>query len=335
MDNFDVERYANAAARRAFEEGLLSHFKDNADCVEMNGKNVKSFLDEPLPLSIIDKKLCYKDSNGNLHALDTSEGVTKGSIWLSSKLVPPSFDIFQNGNIRKALEAQNLFVAINIVKLLNDVNYTNEFENVLKGYDFKTCTNPINGSTFVELVADWLQDNSIIINIIISSSKYIIVREKKDDQDVIIGMLPEKEAIGILELRDALKGVTFEYTKPGGKLSSKEVKKLSKIELLQTISKCEGEKEDIIQQSEYSTLWRILRLNSEYLSISQRKALKVCAYNEVTKAAEGVIDDADEISNLITKCKKRLISAAVTCLKMEQVELYLEDKLGYILPQKT
>lgn len=79
MDNFDVERYANAAARRAFEEGLLSHFKDNADCVEMNGKNVKSFLDEPLPLSIIDKKLCYKDSNGNLHALDTSEGVTKGS----------------------------------------------------------------------------------------------------------------------------------------------------------------------------------------------------------------------------------------------------------------
>lgn len=313
MDNFDVERYANAAARRAFEEGLLSHFKDNADCVEMNGKNVKSFLDEPLPLSIIEKKLCYKDSNGNLHALDTSEGVTKGSIWLSSKLVPPSFDIFQNGNIRKALEAQNL----------------------LKGYDFKTCTNPINGSTFVELVADWLQDNSIIINIIISSSKYIIVREKKDDQDVIIGMLPEKEAIGISELRDALKGVTFEYTKPGGKLSSKEVKKLSKIELLQTISKCEGEKEDIIQQSEYSTLWRILRLNSEYLSISQRKALKVCAYNEVTKAAEGVIDDADEISNLITKCKKRLISAAVTCLKMEQVELYLEDKLGYILPQKT
>ena len=117
--------------------------------------------------------------------------------------------------------------------------------------------------------------------------------------------------------------------------ADKILQKLSKIELLQTISKCEGEKEDIIQQSEYSTLWRILRLNSEYLSISQRKALKVCAYNEVTKAAEGVIDDADEISNLITKCKKRLISAAVTCLKMEQVELYLEDKLGYILPQKT
>lgn len=187
----------------------------------------------------------------------------------------------------------------------------------------------------MELVTSWSQDNSIIINIVISSSKYVIVREKKDDQDAIFGMLPSKEAIGISELRDTLKGITFEYTKPGGKLSSKEIKKLSKIELLQTISDCEREKEVVIQQSEYATLWRILRLNSEYLSISQRKALKVCAYNEVTEMAKDIINDADEISNLITKCRKRLISAAVRCLKMEQVEMYLEDKLGYILPQKT
>lgn len=52
MDSYNVERFAKAAERRAFKEGLLSHFKDDADCIEMNKNNVKTFLDEPVIFSI-------------------------------------------------------------------------------------------------------------------------------------------------------------------------------------------------------------------------------------------------------------------------------------------
>ena len=39
-----------------------------------------------MPLSIIDDELCYTDVQGDIHALDTTEGVTAGSLWLSDKL---------------------------------------------------------------------------------------------------------------------------------------------------------------------------------------------------------------------------------------------------------
>lgn len=92
MDKYDIEKFSKAVERRAFEKNLLSHFTEDAGGVEFNKVNTKTFLDKPLPLNIVDNRLFYKDSNGDMHALDTSEGVTRGSVWLSDKLFSPPFD---------------------------------------------------------------------------------------------------------------------------------------------------------------------------------------------------------------------------------------------------
>jgi hypothetical protein len=49
--------------------------------------------------------------------LNAELGVPECSDWLSSKLPRPSFDIFQDDNVRKSNEAQNYFIAciVNII----------------------------------------------------------------------------------------------------------------------------------------------------------------------------------------------------------------------------
>ena len=173
--------------------------------------------------------------------MNTDKGVKACSKWLSTKLEPPSFDVFQNDNVRKANEAQQCYVATNIMKILKDENYSEEYYAVLKSYDFDTFSNNSNVS-WSDLVTSWSQDNSMIINIIISASKYNIMTLKKDEQDFVRSGLPEKEATGISELEAKVKAQQYEYTKSGGKLDSKSISKLTKIELFQEIAKCEEKK---------------------------------------------------------------------------------------------
>lgn len=224
---------------------------------------------------------------------------------------------------------------MNVTKILNNGNYSHEFNRVYNGYDFNSFVNNLNKGTFTQLISDWSQDNSIIVNIIISSSKYVTVRGKKRRARYNIVGLPSKQPIGISELKESLKSVMFEYTIPVDPLSASEVKKLTKTELLQAIAKCDMAKEEVIRKSNFSTLWRILKLNSEYLDLSTRKALKVCALKTITEAVKDFDLNVEEVNTLVTKCRKRLISATVRCIRTEQVKLYLDNKLDYVLPQKS
>ena len=314
---------------------MLTHLSDTKTNIQCDANSSIEFLQKALPLSIIDDELCYTDVQGDIHALDTTEAVTAGSLWLCDKLVLPPYDIYHGGNIRKSLEAQNLYVAMNLTKILNDENYSHEFNRVYNGYDFNSFVNNLNKGTFTQLISDWSQDNSIIVNIIISLSKYVIVRGKKRRARYNIGGLTSKEPIGISELKESLKSVMFEYTQPVDLLSASEVKKLTKIELLQAIAKCDMAKEEVIRKSNFSTLWHILKFNSEYLRLSTRKAFKVYALKTITEAVKDLDLDVEEVNTLVTKCCKRLISATVRSMRTEQVKLYLDNKLDYVLSQKS
>jgi len=100
--------------------------------------------------------------------LETSKGLTLGSEWLSSKLPFLSFNRVQGKNIRKDSKAQNLDITANVKVILDDKNYSVEFNFVFDRYDFNTFAN-LNGNTFLNLIPEWLQENSMIINIIISA----------------------------------------------------------------------------------------------------------------------------------------------------------------------
>ena len=81
--------------------------------------------------------------------------------------------------------------------ILNDDNYSSEYNKIANGYGYSSFLN-INGKNRVELVTEWSKENSTIINIIILVSKYNIVKFIKDRQDFAMSELLsiEKSIIG-------------------------------------------------------------------------------------------------------------------------------------------
>ena len=150
---------------------------------------------------------------------------------MSTKLSRPTFDVFQDNNMRRSDEAKSIYIASNVKHILDNPDYFLEFDSIL-----------LNGLSFSSLVSKWSQANLIIINIIISASKYVLVEHKKDEQSFIQNSLPDIEATTIANINADLRSIKFEYTNKGAILSNESVKTLSKIDLLQAISKCELEK---------------------------------------------------------------------------------------------
>lgn len=334
MDNYDEEKIFLNSQKNAQNDKLFVYLNTKKDSKACNLKSVNEFLKYSYSLSIVENYLQYTDNAGEVHVLYTTKGITKGGEWLSSKLPSPPFDVFQGDNLRKSQEAQNVFIASNIKSILNDELYTEEFNEVLNDYDFTSMRN-INGLSFTGLVLEWSKENSILLNIIISASKYVLVEHKKDEQSFIGSLLPREEATGISEIKARIDTITYEYTKPGGDLSNKEIKKLSKIDLLTTIARCNREKDLVIDESEFGTLFKITKLTSEYLSLSNRKKIRRSAGKSVNEQCKSLELDNDALDKLVSKCTKRLMKAAVHSLHKVEILKYLEDKMNYELPPKV
>ena len=98
----------------------------------------------------------------------------------------------------------------------------------------------------------------------------------------------------------------------------KALKNLSKIDLLQAISKCKLEKERVIERSPHFTPWKITKLNSEYLKLSSRKSLKISVTKTINEECGNSGIDDDTLNSLFIFCKKGLIKAAVHSIQKEQ-----------------
>jgi hypothetical protein len=334
MDYYDEEKFFLSSQKTAHNDKLFLYLNCKEEGAACDTTTVNEFLKHSYKLSIVENRLQYKDEAGEVHVLNATKGITEGGEWLSSKLPLPPFDVFQDDNLRKSEEAQSLYTAINIKSIVDDENYTAEFDGVYKDYDFSKMKNA-NGLSFTSLVIDWSKENSFLIKIMISASKYVLVEHKKDEQSFINSLLPKDEATGITDLKAKLKSISYKYTKSGGDLSNERVKTLSKIELLTSIAECNREKDLAIGKSDYGLLFKITKLNAEYLSISNRKGLKLSAVKSITKQCKSLKLDDDKLQTLIGKCRKRLLKAAVHSLHKVEILKYLSDKLAYELPPKA
>ena len=226
-----------------------------------------------------------------------------------------------------------MYTAIVVKVILDDKLYSNEFNEVFKGYNFANMAHP-KGQSFASLVTEWSKENSVIINIIISACKFKIVKHKKDEQFFIPTMLPKREEIGLSDLIAEIKGVTYSYTNHDGALSNTKVKEYSKIKLLQTISEYEGENNNIIENSRFATLYHITRLNSSYLSISLKKKLRLSAQKSIINDCKSLNLDEDTVKKLISKARKRNTKTAVRYLIKDELIKYLKDRVAYKMPPK-
>ena len=86
-----------------------------------------------------DDGLSFKDENGDVRMCPNSgTSISHDGEWLSERLPDISFDINQDGNLRKSEEAQSAYCLAMVNMVLSNEQFTSEFENGINSYDFIT-----------------------------------------------------------------------------------------------------------------------------------------------------------------------------------------------------
>ena len=70
-----------------------------------------------------------------------------------------------------------------------------------------------------------------------------------------------------------IKGIYAKYSTGEGKLSPKNVRGLKKVEILSLLDEQKKEIDDVLKNNDFSTLYKIVNLSSEYLSPLKKKEI--------------------------------------------------------------
>lgn len=308
---------------------------------------ILEMLLEPKPFKLTDRGLVYINSdNDEVECVSYGTNITADGRWLSDKIDPITFDIDQNGNLRKASEAQAAYCLGVIYSVLGDPSIKDEIEEVVENYDFNNMS-PFNDSySFSQLLSVYQSEQTTTINICVSAAKYNIANIKKDSEKYLKDNLPEARISALRELNILISNINRSYSL--NKLSPDNVKSMNKLERLMELDKRDKEIRFIldggideegnrVQPHSESVLWKIQNLSSEYISPIKKRRLSLLAETEVTKLFEenpNLMFESGEKKQLIDKWKKRYVKFARQSVRREQLNKYLENESFYSLPVK-
>lgn len=282
-----------------------------------------------------DKLFIIDDNNERIYCPEIEYGVSVSRDWISDSLLPVPFDISQGGNLRKANEAECIYKCCLIAGILKG-SMLDDFYDVCNNYDFSQFKSFKSTSmNFSELLAKWQGMQSIIIRIIISGANHKISSEKNLEVGFLIGSLNKDETIGVISIRDRVKSVIRRYML--NELSPNKVSTLSKIARLTLIQAKDDEVLRIINSSnEYSGLYKICSLNSDYIPPSIKNTLINCASDFARKESSKIYsEDEKGFKKFISVCRRRAFKEAVMSLKEKELSNWRQvGNTNYKLPSK-
>jgi hypothetical protein len=196
---------------------------------------------------------------------------------------------------------------------------------------------PNNSSlgTFRELLNSWQDLQSVVINIIVSATKFKISFFKKDIEKFLRDGISEEEVAELRDLNAKLRGINFKYSE--GPLSRVEVKKLTKIERLHVIDERDVEINKCITESNVGTLYKLLHLSSEYIKVVDKRKIEIWVKKEVDTLLEknsGYSDIIGERLQIISKLQRRALRFQKNSIRRLNVEKYVEDRENFKFPSK-
>lgn len=340
MNIKNVNEFEKAMIRALSDSKLVTHVNLQDVTQKFDEAIIYKMMDESCPLIFEDNTIVFKNNGEELRCPNYGANIQLDAEWLSEKLSDVSYDIDQGGNVRKADEAEAALCCVNIAKVLNDKSIRSDIANICAKYDFTKCSindidESIEYSSFCDLLDSLRSLQSRQINVIISATKISIINFKKDTSKYLRDGIPKDLVIDLRSLETNIKTEFRTYST--GALSPERVRKLTKLEILELIDKRDRAIELLIDNSKAGVLFRILSLTSEYLGPLDKRKLNTEARNNVNKlfqANSSLYEVLGDESQVTETWKKRYYKIATNSFIKEQVELYLESPVAYILPVK-
>lgn len=315
---------------------LIKYFDVTQTLPPVDSQQVIKLAENPTKIFIHNNNLCYKDENGDIICCPYIEtNVSDAGYWLSDKIPPPSFDILQSGNLRKADESESCYICCVIASVLNDDVFLTEIKDLISTYNFNEMGDVTKGKSFNLLLVEWLDLQSVIISIIVSACKYAISSQKKDSEQFLRNGLEKAELDALRDLALKIKSVNFNWST--GKLSPDNVKNLTKIEILQYIDERNKIINDLLNESKYGELYRTVNLSTEYINPIIKKKISNWVCEEVDKLYtqdQNLSSIYGDRSIVASKVRKRALKIARGSVIRENILRYIEDKENYRMPRK-
>lgn len=315
---------------------LIEYFDVQSTTTPVDIATATKLAKYPVQIFIEDGVLCYKNENEEtVECPNFDTNVSDAGYWLSDKIPDPTFDVLQGGNLRKAEEAESCYICCIIAAILKDEVFTSELEVLFKSYDFERMIGNDDTQAFSNLLREWMDLQSIIINVIVSASKYSISNRKKDYEQFLQSGLEDQELDALRDLALDIKSVNFKYST--GVLSPQNVKNLSKIEILQFIDERNAIINSKIDSNKFGKLYKTMKLSSEYVSPITKKKISnwvVSSVDSLYNENPGFKDTFGERTVVMSKFRIRAYKLATRDVIKKNVLKYLANRDAYDLPRK-
>lgn len=314
---------------------LIDRFSVNEFTQTPNQSVLLKYFETPALIDFDENGIFFLENNEKIYCPEMKTSIAEKGEWVSSKLPPIEFDIDQSGNVRKADESEAMYICVQVATIIKEKGFKDELESLIKCYNFEQmCGRDDDELTFRNLLKSWQSLQSVIINILVSASKFKISYTKKDTEKFLKDGLETSTAAELRDLESKIRATNFEYSQ--GILSPDRVKKLSKIERLAEIDKRDTEISVLITDSKVGNLYKALNLSSEYISPIKKKRISSWVQAEVdsllTEAEfSGMKDDRQQ---LISKFTRRAYRFEKNSIRKLAVERYIKDPSTFKLPSK-
>lgn len=218
---------------------------------------------------------------------------------ISELLDDVTFDVLQNGDIRKAKEAEAIYKVCQVNNIYSGL-YTNEIKNSLAGYDFVNLR-PRNGvQSFADLLRLILEESSSVTNIIMAACniKLVDLKTKKDLR--LLTNISDQEDQELKALKLRILNLRNDYQPLIEKQDTKARREVKREELRK-------EEVELIKSSPVGVIYEILNLNTE--SIPNKPRILIARYAKTVAFAlknENQLDiDDDKVLKIAIKMQRR------------------------------
>jgi uncharacterized protein YnzC (UPF0291/DUF896 family) len=315
-------------------------------------EKVKSLLLHPVEFNLTEEGLTAKlpDSGNIVNCTNFGVSIKADSDWLSSKLPSVEFDVDQEGDVKKAEEAQSLYLCLCVAIVMGEM-FQEELLDLIPGYDFRemkplTKTNSLGETvnvnlSYKELLKSWTDLQSHTISCAISAGKGKISELKKDADRFLNDCIEDHMSIALKTLEYEVASINAQYA--NGPLARDKVQKMKRIELLRLISEKDDEILSAVNSSDVSGLWQAKNLSTEFINPLVKKRIQKLAEDKVDEflKSDSYSDVKNsfpftdkEIDTLKKQYRRRYLKSARLSVRKESVLKYIADPEGWVKPPK-